>query len=483
MASIKGQVISGVFYTAISRYSAILISLIITGVLARILSPEDFGVVAISTVILSFFDLLCNMGFGPAIIQNKDLNESELSDIFSFTILIGILMGIIFFFFAKPISVYYNKEILFHICRILSLILIFISLNIVPNALLLKQKRFKFLSFTNLIVQFILGFVAITSAYLGLGIYSLLIVPFGTALIVFCVNFLNIDTKLSFKFNFKFDSIKKIISFSTYQFLFNIVNYFSRNLDKILVGKYIGMQSLGFYEKSYRLMMMPLSTITNVITPTIQPIFSEYQNQKEQLLGHSLKLVKTLALIGCILTPFLFFTAKELILIIFGNQWENAIPVFKILSLSVFVQLVDSSSGSILQSSNSIRYLFISGLICAFINILAILISVIFFNSIQIVAISIDIALFFNLIISIYYIYKKTFNTSVFEVLRMFIYPSIIGLIVGIVLYFLQLNTFPLLISLITKFIVTILISVFLIHKFKIYNIFDLILNFKNILK
>jgi PST family polysaccharide transporter len=261
------------------------------------------------------------------------------------------------------------------------------------------------------------------------------------------------------------------------------LNYFSRNLDKILVGKYIGMQSLGFYEKSYRLMMMPLSTITNVITPTIQPIFSEYQNQKEQLLFHSLKLVKTLALIGCILTPFLFFTARELILIIFGDQWENAIPVFKILSLSVFVQLVDSSSGSILQSSNSIRYLFISGLICAFINILAILISVIFFNSIQIVAISIDIALFFNLIISIYYIYKKTFNTSVFVVLRMFIYPSLIGLIVGIVLYFLQLNTFPLLISLITKFIVTVLISVFLIQKFKIYNIFDLILNFKDILK
>lgn len=67
------------------------------------------------------------------------------------------------------------------------------------------------------------------------------------------------------------------------------MNYFSRNLDKILVGKYIGMQSLGYYEKSYRLMMLPLSTITNVITPTIQPMFSDYQNEKDVLLKHSLK--------------------------------------------------------------------------------------------------------------------------------------------------------------------------------------------------
>lgn len=483
MASIKKQVVGGIFYTAVSKYSVIVISLIITGVLARILSPEDFGVVAISTILLSFFDLLCNMGFGPAIIQNKELSESELSDIFSFTVIVGLSFGIVFFFLAEPISNYYKKDILINICRILSFILFFISLNIVPNALLLKQKRFKFLSLTNLLLQFILGVFAISSALLGFGVYSLLIVPFGTAIFLFFINYINIDIRLIFRFKFNVDSIIKILSFSMYQFLFNIVNYFSRNLDKILVGKYIGMQSLGYYEKSYRLMMLPLSTITNVITPTIQPIFSDYQNEKDVLLKHSLKLVKILALLGCILTPFLFFSSRELILIVFGDQWLAAIPVFQILSLSVFVQIVDSSSGSILQSTNSIKYLFISGLLCAAINIIAILVSVLFLKSITIVAIFVDIALFFNLLISLYYIYKKTFNVSVLVVLKLFIYPILIAIVIGLALYFIQLFILPIILSLILKVIITVLISISLVQIFGIFDLRNLIKTTKSILK
>jgi PST family polysaccharide transporter len=347
----------------------------------------------------------------------------------------------------------------------------------------LKQKRFKFLSITSLIVQSILGIAAISAAFIGFGIYSLLIVPFGTTLIVFFVNYFNIRVKLHFRLRFNIRSIKRIISFSTYQFLFNIINYFSRNLDKILVGKYIGMQSLGYYEKSYRLMMMPLSTISNVITPTIQPIFSDFQNRKDQLLNHSLNIVKPLALIGCILTPFLFFSSKELILIIFGNNWLPAVSIFQILSLSVFIQIVDSTSGSILQSSNSIKYLFISGLLCAIINISAILISVLFFKSIKIVAISIDIALFFNLIISFYYIYKKTFNTNIFIVLKLFLYPILIGIIIGFVLYWIKFDTLPLLVSLTLKIIVTFLISITLIQKFRIYDLREIVLNFRSIFK
>jgi PST family polysaccharide transporter len=423
------------------------------------------------------------MGFGPAIIQNKELTETELSDIFSFTLLVGIVLSIGFYFLAKPISVYYNKIILYNICRVLSIILLFISLNIVPNALLLKEKRFKFLSLTSLAVQSTLGVIAILCAVLGFGIYSLLIVPFGNAIIIFFVNYFNLKVKLYIKIKFSLKSIGRIITFSTYQFLFNIINYFSRNLDKILVGKYIGMQSLGYYEKSYRLMMMPLSTISNVITPTIQPIFSDFQNRKDQLLNHSLNIVKPLALIGCILTPFLFFSSKELILIIFGNNWLPAVSIFQILSLSVFIQIVDSTSGSILQSSNSIKYLFISGLLCAIINISAILISVLFFKSIKIVAISIDIALFFNLIISFYYIYKKTFNTNIFIVLKLFLYPILIGIIIGFVLYWIKFDTLPLLVSLTLKIIVTFLISITLIQKFRIYDLREIVLNFRSIFK
>jgi O-antigen/teichoic acid export membrane protein len=483
MLSVKKQIAAGVFYTSISKYSGIIVSLCVTAVLARLLTPEDFGVVAIATVLIFFFDLLVNMGFGPAIIQHKELTDAELSDIFSFTVLIGVSLTVAFFFLATPIAHYYNNDLLINLCELLSVILVLNSLNIVPNALLLKDKQFRFLAICNVSVQTLLGAIAVSFAYSGLGVYSLLIAPIGTSLIMFIVNIVRIRAKLVLKLKINFKSIKKILSFSTYQFLFNIVNFFSRNLDKLLIGKYIGMQSLGYYEKSYRLMMLPLSSITNVITPTIQPIFSDFQNEKEKLMNYSLKITKILALIGCILTPFLFFSARELILIIFGNQWEYAIPVFRILSLSVFIQMVDSASGSILQSSNAAKYLFISGIICAVINVSTILLSVILFKSLKIVSFAIDIAFIMNLLISFYYIYNKTFNSHLWVVLKLFVYPILTGLMIGLVLYFLPATSSSIFLSLLIKIILTVLVAAVFIQITGQYDIRELKANLKTFKK
>src|SRR5690554_4089106 len=97
-------IINGVFFTAIAKYSNIFISLIVTAILARILSPEEFGIVAIATVIIVFFNMLTEIGIGPAIIQNKELNKDDLSNIFSFTIWFGLILTIIFVLLAKPIA-------------------------------------------------------------------------------------------------------------------------------------------------------------------------------------------------------------------------------------------------------------------------------------------------------------------------------------------------------------------------------------------
>ncbi|MEN6361761.1 MAG: lipopolysaccharide biosynthesis protein [Bacteroidales bacterium] len=483
MVSVKKQIVSGVFYTAISKYTGILVSLCVTAILARLLTPDDFGVVAIASVLIAFFDLLCNMGFGPAIIQHKGLRDSELSDIFSFTVLIGTALAICFFFLAKPISHYYKNDLLINLCQLISLNLVFISFNIVPNALLLKDKQFKFLSICNLCTQAVLGGIAIFCAYSGLGIYSLLITPIGSSFFVSIANYIKIPVKLVLSLKINFHSIRKILSFSLYQFCFNIVNYFSRNLDKLLIGKYIGMRSLGYYEKSYRVMMLPLSNITHVITPTIQPILSDFQDQKECLLNYSIKLLRILALIGCILTPFLFFSARELILILFGDQWVGAIQVFKLLSLSVFIQMVDSASGSILQSSNSAKYLFISGLICAVINVFAILISVILFKKIEIVAVAIDIAFALNLAVSFYYIFKKTFNAHIGVVLRIFGFPVLIGLMVTGFLFWIPVNSLPLVASLLIKLVVTVVVTGIFIQLTGQYDFRKLGISLRNLIK
>lgn len=118
-SNLKQQLFSGVFYTALAKYSGIVISLVVAGVLARLLTPDDFGIVAIATVIIAFFGIFTDMGISPAIVQNKALTEKDLSDIFSFTLWMGAGLSVLFFAASWPIAAYYESPILRTLCQLL----------------------------------------------------------------------------------------------------------------------------------------------------------------------------------------------------------------------------------------------------------------------------------------------------------------------------------------------------------------------------
>ena len=151
--NIKRQLFSGVFYTALAKYSGIVISLVVAGVLARLLTPDDFGVVAIASVIIAFFNLLTDMGVSPAIIQHKSLTKAELSDIFSFTVWTGIGISMLFFAASWLIADYYESDILRTLCQLLSINLFFASATIVPGALFYRNKEFKFIAIRSFVIQ------------------------------------------------------------------------------------------------------------------------------------------------------------------------------------------------------------------------------------------------------------------------------------------------------------------------------------------
>ena len=276
MSEIKKELLKGVYYTAFAKYAGILVSLVVTGILARLITPEDFGIVAVATILIQFFSTISSLGIGPAIVQHKNLTKQDISNIFSFTVLIGLFIFIIFFILSWPISIYYDNKSLLIISQILSLSLFFNTINTVPNFLLYKEKQFKFITYRTLIVQIIGGIASVIAALSGLGLYSLIINPIFSSIVLFIINYKKYPQKFSLSINK--EPIKQIFSFSLYLFLFDIINYLSRNLDKLIIGRYLGMSPLGFYEKSYRLMMLPLQNISHVIGPVMHPIFSEYQS-------------------------------------------------------------------------------------------------------------------------------------------------------------------------------------------------------------
>ena len=426
--NIKHQLFSGVFYTALAKYSGIIISLVVAGILARLLSPDDFGVVAIATVIIAFFNLFTDMGISPAIVQHKSLTKEELSDIFSFTVWTGIGISILFFAASWLIADYYESGILRTLCQLQSVNLFFASANIVPGALFYRNKEFKFIAIRSFIIQIAGGAGAITAALCGAGLYALIINPILSSILIFVISYQRYPQRLRFTLGLKV--LRKIFSYSAYQFLFNVINYFSRNLDKLLIGKYMSLSALGYYEKSYRLMMLPLQNITQVITPVMHPIFSDFQNDKEKLATSYERIVRFLSFIGLPLSVLLFFTAEEVTLIIFGDQWLPSVPVFRILSLSVGIQIILSSSGSIFQAAGDTRSLFVCGLFSSILNVTGMLAGIFYFGTLTAVAICIVITFTINFVQCYWMMYRATFQRNAWIFIRQLLSPLLVSLLI-----------------------------------------------------
>lgn len=433
MTSLKKELFSGVFYSGIAKYSGTFISLVVAGVLARLITPEEFGVMAVALVIISFFGIFSDIGISPAIVQNKMLGKTDLAGLFIFTCWMGLGLSLLFFLCSWPIAAYYQNPELRSLCQILSVNLLFVSVNIVPNALLMKARKFKFIAWRTLIVQSICGIVAIGIAIGGGGLYALLVNPVLSSILLFVISYRKYPQPLHYATGLS--PLKKIFHFSSYQFLFNVLVFFSRNLDKLLIGKYMGMILLGYYEKSYRLMMLPLQNITYVITPVMHPVFSSFQHDLERLADSYEKIVRFLAFIGFSLSVFLWFDARELTLIIFGRQWESSVPIFRILALSVGVQVINSTSGSIFQASNDTKSLFICGLFSAILNVSGILTGIFYFNSLKIVAWCICLTFFLSFLQCYFIMYYVTFKKrNIISFGSQFVSPLILSIIQIVIL-------------------------------------------------
>lgn len=370
----KKELISGTLYTGIAKYMSIAISLIVTAVLSRILTPEDFGTIAIATVLIGLITLLTGSGMSPAIIQDRKLSETDLIHIFSFTFYLSFIGGILFLVCAPFLAAIYNDRQLLYICSILSICVCFSILNIVPNALLFKNKKFKYIAIRTIIVQTILGIASICCALSGMGIYSLLVNPIVGSILLFLISYRCYPIEIRLKFNFS--PINRLLPYSFYQIGFNVINYTYRNIDKLLIGKYMGFSSLGYYEKSYRLMMLPLENISNIINPVLHPLLCEYQDNFEFIFEKYKKIIQYFAYIGFSLSVVCFFSAKEIVLILFGTQWQYSINIFRILSLSIGIQLIQSAVGAVFQSTGNVKRMFYSGVIAFIMTLGAIIIGV-----------------------------------------------------------------------------------------------------------
>lgn len=421
----------GMIFTAIGQYSNIVIQLLINVILSRLIPVEEFGVMANVQVFLVFFQMMVTAGLGPAIIQNRKLESKDYGILFNYTIVFSIILTIAFGLFGYFIAALYQNPIYKSLFWYMSIIIFCEGINVVPTALLNKELRFRTLNLRLLFCNLVGAIFGIIAAFSGLGVYALIIsvaVPAVTTL------FLNFSVvKIKYTRNMNLQPLKSIWQFARNQLSFTILNYFSRNSDNLLIGKFLGSVPLANYQKSYQLITMPNTVFLGIISPVLQPVLSQHQDDVKLIRGMFLKIIRVLGLIAFPVTVFMVLNAQEIIIFLFGQRWYGAVTPFAILSFSIWAQMLTSVTGSIFMARNHSHTLLKAGMVSTSI-ILPLTIMGVLFSSITTVAIFVCFAYIINFLSSYWILMTKVLNGRLRDALKELIIPASIGGLVAIIL-------------------------------------------------
>ncbi len=402
-------------YNAVSKYGTMVVQLGLTMVLSRLILPEAFGVIAIMTVILGFLNLFSDMGLGISIIQHPEMPEEDIERLFSFSCMIGIILAFFTICLAYPLSIFYNDTIYFNLCILVSSISFLHSFNVVPNAMLMRDKKFKIIAIRTIICTLFSGIFAVFLAWRDWGVYALIAQSILSALLVTVWNYILNPIKI------RFFKTRKVISllgkYSLFQILFNFLNYFTRNLDNILIGKYFGPAPLGYYNKSYTMYLYPNIIFASVITGVLHPFIRDYKNDYSKMYYKYLQIEKFLSIIGIFTMMVTFTCATEIIVIMFGDNWEPAGIYLRCLSICMWTQMISSVSGSIFLGLERTDQIFKCGIINLLLLIASIFIGVCF-SSLTILAICVGMSYNLIFLTTNYILLNKTMHLSLTKFLK-----------------------------------------------------------------
>lgn len=432
--SIKKLVVSGVKWVAFANIFRQLMTFISTVIIVRLLTPDDFGLFAILMVFVGFFNMLIGMGSSSAIVQHESPSKKMLSSIFYFNIFVGFLFYFIMIMISGYISILFEKPEIEELLNLISLTFVIASFTALHQALFMKEIDFKTLSIIETLSTFISFSAGIYAAIEGLGVYSLIIrVLLGSALLSIMLWIVSSWKPICF---FSFSEIKKIFNFASYLTAFSFVNYFSRNSDNFLIGKFLGTSSLGVYNVAYSIMLYPLQNISSVIIKVIFPAFSKIQNDNVKFKNAYLKVIFFIALISFPLMAGLMATSEVLVSIVFGDKWQGLASILFILAPIGMMQSLITTTGSIYLAKNKVQIMFKTGLINAIVMIISFIIGIPFgIKGVAIAYLTANIIMFYPMLSIAWNQIELSFKEGFFKILPI--------LLISIVMYLclLMLNT------------------------------------------
>ncbi len=346
--SLKQKTITSLSWSALSQLGKQSIQFIITAVLARLISPTDFGLIGMATVFTQFAATIGETGVTGALIQRRNVDNEHYSTVFWLNLGVGLLLFAIGLLCAPLVAVFYKTPALKPIMIGIAFAFPVASIGVVQQAILMKELHFKQLMFRDIAAVFAGGACGIWMALNGFGAWSLV----GQLLMFTLVNSIALWFFSSWRPAFVFSkrSLDDLIGFSANMTGFAITNYIGRNVDYLLIGKFLGSEALGLYTLAYKLMLVPLQNVSWVITRVMFPAFSKIQHDSEAVCRNYLKLIRFVSLITFPMMAVLSVLAPDLIHDIYGDSWQGAVLPIQILSFCGMVQSLTTIGGTLYQS-------------------------------------------------------------------------------------------------------------------------------------
>ena len=322
-------------------------------ILARLIAPEEFGLLAIAMIFVGLGKIFSNLGINTALIQKKNLNSKNLRAALTLSLLSGLFIYSCIWFMAPLAADFFNNARAETVIRWIGLMFIINAFTTVGQGVLMRHFRYKPIFYIELISYSLgYGLTGIVLALFNYGVWSLV---FGVLVqyVVMAALYL-FYVKIPFTPIVKGGEYKRLFRFGSSVSLLGFFNYAAMNIDNLIIGRLLNATQLGFYSKAFGLMSLPIRNLSYAVGGVSMSTFSAIQDDKDQLKNAYYKAVNLIFMVACPVAVVMILSSEYLILGLYGPQWEGAVAAFRILSFSIVFKVFFGLSGSLAKSTDRV---------------------------------------------------------------------------------------------------------------------------------
>lgn len=348
--TVKIKSIKGTAWSLIDNISSQGFSFVVGIVLARLLTPKDFGTIGVLAIFIAISNVFVECGFGNALIRKKDRSQEDLSTAFFFNLVVGCIVYLILFLIAPLVAYFFKLPILTSLLRVLAFCIVFNSLSIVQNAVLTANLKIKTQAIINFFTQIPMGCVGVYFAYKGYGVWTLVIQQVGASFLRFL--WLWFVAKWHPSKVFSHESFHYLFNFGWKLLGANLLGTFFNEIYGFVIGRFLGASDLGYYSKSKQLSEHPRSLINNVINRVVLPMMVESQGDDIKVRDVYRRLTELICFLAFPFFGLLILIAEPIIIIIWTDKWKESIILFQFFCVGMALGPVSTLNFCLLQVLN-----------------------------------------------------------------------------------------------------------------------------------